>query len=154
MTCLTPDCIEKYLDKLEKSIKEFMEAPATQRSAEAILSMMTAYNYVKELHNSKSGEFTEEDAKYWNDNMVNVDGTLGGHWTIAETSSLGVPDKVSPYCWNVAMNMVYSDYKNIAVRYGVDVTEFYIDMAKAFLFDADSRGPKEKMAAYYHNIVK
>ena len=30
----------------------------------------------------------------------------------------------------------------------------YADLAKAFLFDKDGPGPKEKLAAYYHGIVK
>lgn len=28
------------------------------------------------------------------------------------------------------------------------------DMARAFLFDKDAEGPGEKLAAYYHSVVK
>lgn len=40
------------------------------------------------------------------------------------------------------------------VKYGVDRTEFYADLAKAFLFDKDGPAPSEKLAEYYHEIVK
>ena len=32
--------------------------------------------------------------------------------------------------------------------------EFFAELAQAFLFDKDGPGPKEKLAAYYHGIVK
>lgn len=55
--------------------------------------------------------------------------------------------------WNVAMNMMYSDYCSVAAKYGVNKPEFFADMAKAFLFDKDAKGPKEKLSAYYHGIA-
>ena len=53
---------------------------------------------------------------------------------------------------NAALNMMFSDYYGVAMKYGVGVPEFFGDLAKAFLFDKDSPSPKEKLAAYYHNI--
>lgn len=38
--------------------------------------------------------------------------------------------------------------------YGVNNAEFFADMARAFLFDKDAEGPGEKLAAYYHSVVK
>ena len=52
------------------------------------------------------------------------------------------------------MNMMYSDYYSVGVKYGVDRTEFYADLAKAFLFDKDGPAPSEKLAEYYHEVVK
>ncbi len=52
------------------------------------------------------------------------------------------------------MNMMYSDYYSVGVKYGVDRPEFYADLAKAFLFDKDSPAPAEKLAEYYHEVVK
>ena len=37
---------------------------------------------------------------------------------------------------------------------GSGTPEFFADMTKAFLFDKDGSGPKEKLAACYHGIVK
>ena len=42
----------------------------------------------------------------------------------------------------------------VAEKYGVSIAEFYADMARAFLMDKDGPGAKEKLAAYYHGIVK
>lgn len=59
----------------------------------------------------------------------------------------------SDYSWNVAMNMMYSDYCTVANKYNVGTPEFYACMAKAFLFDKDAKSPNAKMAAYYFGIV-
>ena len=48
----------------------------------------------------------------------------------------------------------YSDYGSVAIHYGVSTAEFFAELAQAFLFDKDGPGPKEKLAAYYHGIVK
>ena len=42
----------------------------------------------------------------------------------------------------------------VGVKYGVDRAEFYADLAKAFLFDKDGPAPSEKLAEYYHKVVK
>ena len=52
------------------------------------------------------------------------------------------------------MNMMYSDYSSVAIHYGVSTAEFFAELAQAFLFDKDGPGPKAKLAAYYHGIVK
>ena len=36
----------------------------------------------------------------------------------------------------------------------VSTAEFFAELAQAFLFDKDGPGPKAKLAAYYHGIVK
>lgn len=35
-----------------------------------------------------------------------------------------------------------------------ETAEFFAELAQAFLFDKDGPGPKEKLSAYYHGIVK
>ena len=40
------------------------------------------------------------------------------------------------------MNMMYSDYCQVAKRQSVDTPGFYADMAKAFLEDADAADGK------------
>lgn len=52
------------------------------------------------------------------------------------------------------MNMMYSDYCMVASKYGVNNAEFFADMARAFLFDKAAKGPGEKLAAYYHSVMK
>lgn len=51
------------------------------------------------------------------------------------------------------MNMMYSDYCEVARHYGVDIPEFYGSLAKAFLLDKDGPKPGKKLAEYYEHIV-
>ena len=71
--------------------------------------------------------------------MINEDGTTGGHWNLEQTNSvaksIGVRfDKFNEYDWNYTMNMLYSDYygsvPNDASTYG--------QMAIKFLNDKDA----------------
>lgn len=154
MACITKECINDYLDKLEDSITEYMHAPITQRSTEIVDSMVECWERVKGLSDAMEGkfEFTDEDAKAWLDGMENVDGTIGAHWTVEETDPLR-PMDVSNLCWNVAMNMMYSDYSDVANKYGGGAVRFYADMAKAFLYDPDAPDHKKKLGAYYHAVL-
>ena len=102
---------------------------------------------------------TGDDAEAWAAHMVNEDGTTGPHWPMEQTTALAESmglswDKISPWCWWVTMNMMYSDYSGVAEKYGVSIAEFYADMARAFLMDKDGPGAKKKLAAYYHGIVE
>jgi hypothetical protein len=80
--------------------------------------------------------------------MENEDGSLGGHWSLAETTALARQHNISfnninEYDWCYTMNMIYSDY------YGSVSNEStaYIKLAKKFLFDKDS--PNGKAFKYY-----
>ena len=105
------------------------------------------------------GEFTREQAEQWAQHMRNTDGSTGAHWSMEQTTSLaeslGVSrDEVSPWCWWIAVNMMYSDYYGVASHFGVATPEFFAELARAFLLDEDGPGPKPKMSAYYCGIVK
>lgn len=102
---------------------------------------------------------TGDELHAWLHRMDNADGTTGQHWTEDQTGSIarviGVSfDHVTPSEFCAAMNMMYSDYYPVGVKYGVDRAEFYADLAKAFLFDKDGPAPSEKLAEYYHEVVK
>ena len=102
---------------------------------------------------------TQAEAEAWNAKMHNVDGTKGGHWTMDQTNELAKSmcvefTHISPWCWNVTCNMMYSDYYNVAGYFNCNTPRFYGELAKAFLFDPDVMcGPKGKIAAYYHAIA-
>ena len=77
--------------------------------------------------------------------------STGGHWTQDQTAAaarsvgmMGTPE------WYAAMNMMYSDYSEVAKEFSVDRPDLYAKMAKAFLMDKDAGGAEEKTAAYYH----
>lgn len=153
--------IKSYKDKLERGLAEYMEIPVNQRSADAVKGMMEAWLVADKLSKCTCHEdtFTREDAEAWNAKMLNDDGTTGGHWSMEQTNAVaeasGVTfQHITPWAFWTAMNMMYSDYSGVAKKYGVGVTDFYADLAKAFLFDRDAGSPTEKIAAYYHGIAE
>ena len=85
--------------------------------------------------------------------MKNSDGTIGAHWTFEQTQDVakqrGVTCDKNDF-W-AAMNMMYSDYGKVAKMYSVDNTNFYADMAAAFLQDKDA--VDGKLVEYWANIV-
>ena len=150
------DCkeIENYKTELETSLKKYMQNPINERSAAAVDSMIKCWQNVTAMQNmiKKDFDFTPEKAEAWLLNMENEDGTTGPHWTLDETNAYR-PAEVSEYCWECAMNMMYSDYYGVAIAYGVNTPEFFADMARAFLFDKDAKSPRDKISAYYNCIV-
>lgn len=151
----------KYKERLEDGLCEYMESSITERNAAAVKGMIECWMLLEDMghHCSCHSEhLTDEDLKRWNKSMVNDDGTSGGRWPTDQTTPIaeraGVTwEHITPECFNVAMNMMFSDYCKVADRFGVATAEFFAYMAKAFLFDRDAKGPDEKMAAYYHGIV-
>ena len=80
--------------------------------------------------------------------MKNEDGTVGGHWTVEQTTMVARSNGISfntfnEYDWNYVMNMIYSDY------YGVvpNETTTYVKMARKFLEDKDAE--EGKALKYY-----
>lgn len=51
-----------------------------------------------------------------------------------------------------AMNMIYSDFVNVAKKLGISNVDFYTEMTRAFLDDKDVSG--DKLAKYYEYVVK
>ena len=102
---------------------------------------------------------TDDELRAWLQRMDNADGTTGQHWTEDQTASIAAAigvtfDHVTAEEFCAAMNMMYSDYFPVGVKYGVDRPEFYAELAKAFLFDKDGPAPSEKLAEYYHEVMK
>lgn len=146
--------IEKYKEELEAGIKKCMSNPVCERSTNAIDSMVLCWQHITDMENmiKKQFELTPEKAEEWLLNMQNEDGTKGPHWTMQETDAFK-PEGIDSHCWDVAMNMMYSDYFSVAVSYGANTPDFYAELAKAFLMDKDTKQGKAKLAAYYNCIV-
>lgn len=87
---------------------------------------------------------THDEAEEWCDSMVNADGTKGCHWTLEQTQDVAKQRNITcdPNDFWAVMNMMYSDYCQVAKRQSVDTPGFYADMAKAFLEDADAADGK------------
>lgn len=87
---------------------------------------------------------SKADAESWVSRMKNSDGTVGAHWTFEQTQDVAKQRNINcdPNDFWAAMNMMYSDYCQVAKRQSVDTPGFYADMAKAFLEDADAADGK------------
>ena len=155
---------EHYIEELHRQLQEIMERPVTLGRAEEVTVYVDAICAMGKLGEghlrgaAKEPDFTEADAKAWAAKMQNADGTTGPHWTMEQTSavaeSMGIPpDKIPRWAWGVAMNMMYSDYYDVATQYGVNRPEFYAALAKAFLCDKDGPGPERKLMEYYEHVV-
>lgn len=157
---VTEDIVD-YKARLEEEIAKFMELPISERSTEAVKSMIECLDAVERLeHCAHHAEaLTRDDIMMWYSRMQNEDGSRGAHWTVEQTdtiaAALGVTyEHISAWCWNATMNMMYSDYYGTAAKFGVCTPEFFGELAKEFLFDKDGGAPAGKLAAYYHSIVK
>ena len=153
--------IKAYIPKLEYSIREYMRNPATPNAAQGIMAMVECLNMLKGAEGAicTGRELTKADAEAWADHMENEDGTTGPHWPIEQTSaladSMGISaEQVPPWCWWITVNMMYADYSEVALHYGIKTVGFFGEMAQAFLFDKDGPGFRDKLAAYYFGIVK
>lgn len=152
--------VNNFREKLKKEIHEYMDMQISSRNVTAITDMIACLGALDAFEGAKdAGDFDMSTAQKWVDGMKNDDGTHGAHWTIEQTTavaeSLDIPlDTISEYCWWATMNMMYSDYVNVAIDYKVDVPDFYANLAEAFLFDKDAGSPKQKLGAYYSCIAK
>lgn len=95
-------------------------------------------------HAAHPAHLTLDDAKRWTSKMQNADGTTGSHWTLEQTQDVAKQRNITcdPNDFWAVMNMMYSDYCQVAKRQSVDTPGFYADMAKAFLEDADAADGK------------
>ena len=154
--------MKHYIEELKRQLHEIMERPVTLGRAEEVVVYADAICALHKLDDdhfreyTKMMEFTREDAEKWVSHMENEDGTTGAHWTMEQTDAVAnITGVHAKSCvWWAAMNMMYSDYYDVARKFGVNVPEFYAELARAFLMDKDGPGPEEKLCAYYRCIVK
>lgn len=106
-------------------------------------------------HVSEKGteELTEEKVKKWVNGMQGSDGKTGAHYQMDQAELLRA--NYCPQCDKLefygCINMIYSDYSEVAKRYSVDRPEFYAHMAKAFLMDKDAE--EGKLAKYMRYVA-
>lgn len=106
------------------------------------------------MNEHDSEKFTREMAEEWTAKMENEDGTRGPHWNMDQTKQVMAQKNidVDPIEFYLAMNMMYSDYCKVAKKLNVNNTDFYANMAKAFLEDKDAGG-RDKLMRYYKYVV-
>lgn len=159
--------MKEYINGLYARLEELSEKPLTLghiEEADAVAGLLCRLHKLDGMGGdhfrepTKMMNFTHEDAEAWAAKMQNADGTTGPHWTMEQTSAVadasGAGHDIPHWVFSVTMNMMYSDYYEVARKFGVNVPEFYAELARAFLMDKDGPGPEEKLCAYYRCIVK
>lgn len=103
--------------------------------------------------------FDRETAEEWVHNMRNEDKNHphGGKWTHEALKPFAQKYNIqldSPKFWEfyAMTNAMYSDYSEVAKKFGITSPEFYACMAKAFMDDRDAE--PDKVARYYEYIAK
>ena len=104
-------------------------------------------------------EFNRETAETWVRAMRNEDKAhpVGGKWTPDMIKPMaqkyGIPTEGKKFWELYAMtNAMYSDYYEVARKFGITSPEFYVCMAKAWMEDEDA--VEDKTAMYYECCVK
>ena len=90
----------------------------------------------------------ERTARMW---VQRMDG--GEHFPMQHTEEMrkNVCARCNPYAIYVAMNMMYSDYSDVARQMDMDKPEYYANMAKAFIEDTDAKD--HKLRRYMENVA-
>ena len=152
--------MKDYINGLYARLEELSEKPLTLGRAQEACVYADAICAMERLHGREEAPepFDRETATRWAEHMQNADGTVGPHWTMDQTSAVadasGIQHDIPRWVFGVTMNMMYSDYYDVARKFGVNVPEFYAELAREFLMDKDGPGPEEKLCAYYRCIVK
>jgi hypothetical protein len=96
----------------------------------------------------------QELADEWMRNLENEDGSKGAHWSFEQTANILEQKKLDCDAieFYVAMNMLYSDYYKVAKKFNVNNTEFYAELAEAFLCDKDAA--EDKLLRYFECIIE
>ena len=111
------------------------------------------------MSESNGMEFDRETAEHWVRSMKNEDKShpTGGKWSAEMLKPIaqkyGIPTEGKKFWELYAMtNAMYSDYGEVARKFGITSPEFYVCMAKAWMDDKDAE--PDKTALYYEYIVK
>lgn len=103
--------------------------------------------------------FDRQTAEDWVQSMENEDKAQprGGKWKPDMLKPLaqkhGIPTE-GPRFWEfyAMVNAMYSDYSEVAKKFGITSPDYYVCMAKAFMDDKDAED--DKVARYYEYIVR
>lgn len=151
--------MKQYIRELYNEMQEVMGKPLTLGRVEEVKTYAKTIHALERLEGREEHEtFDRAAAEEWAKHMENADGTTGAHWTMSQTDavaeSVGLPHDIPRWAFGVTMNMMYSDYYDVAMQFGVNRPDFYAALAKAFLMDKDAPAPVEKLCAYYEHIAR
>lgn len=95
-------------------------------------------------------------AMEWVENMEDESGVRGGKFSWHDTQQMamarGMHSDQEMIDFYAIVNAMYSDYSQVAKKFGVDKPDFYACLAKAFIEDKDA--VEGKVLKYYEYITK
>lgn len=137
----------------EQEIDKILERDHLSCNSLTVLKDLLVTKHFLEKDMAANAEFTEEIAREWVSHMENVDGTMGAHWSLDETTT--VRDKIGmkricKYEFWAVMNSLYSDYGKTLAKINA-TPEIYGELARDWIEDDDA--VKAKAAAYFRYVV-
>lgn len=124
------EVMEKLTSKVDKFVEEVREM-----HPDMVEKFLTKIDLLLNPY------FTRKTAEYVVKKLENKDGTIGGHWSYEQTTSV-MPAGLHEADWHYVINMIYSDYYKSGRS-----DETYIGLAKDFMDDTDA--PRCKAKKYY-----
>lgn len=110
----------------------------------------------KEHQKERGSGFDKQTAMEWVEHMEDKEGVKGGQYSWHQAQqygrNLGIVGEERLIEFYAAMNAMYSDFRPVAKKFGVDKPEFYAHMAKCFIEDPDA--VEDKVEAYYQHVAK
>ena len=127
---------KKYMEMIEQHPEKYKEAKHLANEMAEHLKKHCPDSYwsiITKLHCLMHGpHFDEDTAKMAVSKMHNVDGTVGGHWSMEDTDKLAAAHGIAHKCdFYYGMNMLYSD---LSASMGTSA-DIYVKMVKALYFD-------------------
>lgn len=116
--------------------------------------------FMEQMYETMNGpHFDEESATEVVENMKNEDGSKGSHWSLEETTNIAnqygvnlAQNNSNKHDWFVVLNMMWSDYYKVIVSItNSENTKYFVELAKAWLFDNDV--PEGKTWRYFTKVV-
>ncbi len=154
--------MQNIIKKLKNFLMDYEERckyeDITINDLQMIKSLAKTICYLEDMDDYDDKDYMI-DLKSWVAKFQNEDGTYGPHWSIEDTTSVANSNgvtftNISTEDWYTALNMAYSDYCQIAKKFNVDNVAFYVDLAKQFLWDKDTKMGHNKLVEYYEHIAK
>lgn len=148
------EMIKKYIKNEIEMYKKTIAKEITARGKTTAYNLKALSDLYEILDNLSEEKSYKLDYIKLASSLKNEDGTSSPKWTLEETTSVANDydvemTHISKLDWYLTLNMIYSDYCEIAKKYNLDMPEFYVDIAKQFLFDSDSKNGTEKLELYF-----
>lgn len=134
------------LEWLEEMLEEAPRMGNNPKSARDYALLCVAVN---EMRKHDKGHMSHEAAEKWVRMLPVV--AFDHHTAMEMARARNVPE-VMHEAFYAVINALHDDYHHVAKAHNVDRPEFYADMAKSWLMDADA--VPNKACAYWRHIVR